>query len=96
MTFYVTWKILNFYEFFWVITCGIKAQGSDTRPECGSTCVNEIVNLNKYTDVIFFWMIFVHRIMFSELTIGMDRLEKYADEETPYIECNIFPKEPIQ
>ena len=41
-------------------------------------------------------MIFVHRIMFSELTIGMDRLEEYAEEESPYTEQNNFHKEPIQ
>ena len=30
---------------FWVITCGIRAQGSDTRTECGSTCINKTVDL---------------------------------------------------
>ena len=79
---------------FWVITCGIRAQGSDTRPECGSTCINEIVNLNKYTDVIFFWMILLEN--FFELTAGMERLEEYADEESPYTERNNFWREPIQ
>ena len=38
---------------FWVITCGIRAQGSDTRPECGSTYINRIIDLNKYTDFTF-------------------------------------------
>ena len=33
---------------------------------------------------------------FSELTIGMERLEEYADEESPYTERNNFQKEPIQ
>ena len=28
--------------------------------------------------------------------IGMDRLEEYADEESPYTEWNNFQKEPIQ
>ena len=39
---------------FWVITCGIRAQGSNTRPKCSSTCLCGIVNLNKYADVVFF------------------------------------------
>ena len=33
---------------------------------------------------------------FSELTAGMERLEEYADEESPYTERNNFQKEPIQ
>ena len=32
----------------------------------------------------------------SELMTGMDKLEEYADEESPYIERNNFQKEPIQ
>ena len=32
----------------------------------------------------------------SDLMTGMDRLEEYADEETPYTEQNNFHKEPIQ
>ena len=32
----------------------------------------------------------------SELMTGMDRLEEYADEESPYTEWNNFQKEPIQ
>ena len=32
----------------------------------------------------------------SELMTGMDRLEEYADEESPYTERNNFQKEPIQ
>ena len=32
----------------------------------------------------------------SELIIGMDRLEEYADEESPYTEWNNLQKEPIQ
>ena len=34
--------------------------------------------------------------MFSELTISMDSLEEYADEESPCTERNNFQKEPIQ
>ena len=34
--------------------------------------------------------------MFSELTIGMDRLEEYVDEESPYTKRNNFQKEHIQ
>ena len=32
----------------------------------------------------------------SKLMTGMDRLEEYADEESPYTERNNFQKEPIQ
>ena len=32
----------------------------------------------------------------SELMAGMDRLEEYADEESPYTEWNNLQKEPIQ
>ena len=33
---------------------------------------------------------------FSELTAGMERLQEYADEESPYTEQNNFQNEPIQ
>ena len=33
---------------------------------------------------------------FSKLTACMERLEEYADEESPYTEWNNFQKEPIQ
>ena len=39
---------------FWDITCGIRAQGSNTRPECSSTCLWGTVNLNKYADAVFY------------------------------------------
>ena len=32
----------------------------------------------------------------SEITTGMERLEEYTDEESPYTEQNNFQKEPIQ
>ena len=32
----------------------------------------------------------------SELMTGMDRLEEYADEESPYTERDNIQKEPIQ
>ena len=62
---------------FWDITCGIKAQGSNTRPECSSTCLCGTVNLNEHVDVVF-WMIHPENFVF-ELTTGMDRLEEYAN-----------------
>ena len=48
------WKNLKFLRIFWVITCGIRAQGSNTMPECSSTCLCGTINLNKYADVVFF------------------------------------------
>ena len=75
---------------FWV-TCGIKAQGSNTRPECSSTCLCGTVNLNKHVDVFFFWMIHPKNFV-SELMTGMDRLEEYADEEYPYTERDNLQK----
>ena len=32
----------------------------------------------------------------SELMTGMDRLEEYVDEESPYTKWNNFQKEPIE
>ena len=53
------------------------------------------VNLNKYADVVFFER-YTQRIFVSELMKGMDRLEEYVDEESPYTEKNNLQKEPIQ
>ena len=80
---------------FWVITYGIRAQGSKTRPECRSTCLCGTINLNKHVDVVFFWMIHPENFV-SELTTGMERLEEYGDEESPYTERNNIQREPIQ
>ena len=41
--------------------------------------------LNKHVDVVFFWIIHPENFV-SELMTGMDRLEEYADEESPYTE----------
>ena len=80
---------------FWVITCGIKAQGSDTRPECGSTCINKTVDLKyAYWFLIFFWIILPDN--FYELTAGMERLEEYVDEESPFTKRSNSKREPIQ
>ena len=46
--------------------------------------------------MLFSFEWYFQRILFSELTIGMDRLEEYVDEESPYTEWNNFQKEPIQ
>ena len=46
--------------------------------------------------MLFSFERYFQRILFSELTIGMDRLEEYADQESPYTEWNNFKKEPIQ
>ena len=46
--------------------------------------------------MLFFFEWYSQRILFSELITGMDRLEEYADEESPYTERNNFQKEPIQ
>ena len=45
--------------------------------------------------MLFLWMIHTGKFV-SELMTGMDRLEEYADEESPYTEWNNFHKEPIQ
>ena len=80
---------------FWVITCGIRAQGSDTRPECGLTCINKIVDLkHAYWFLLFFWIILPKN--FFELTAGMEILEEYVDEDSPYTEWNNFQRETIQ
>ena len=46
--------------------------------------------------MLFFFEWYSQRILFFELIIGMDRLEEYADEESPYTEWNNFQKEPIE
>ena len=46
---------------------------------------------NKPADVVFFWMIHPHNFV-SELMTGMDRLEEYTDEESPYTEWNNLQK----
>ena len=80
---------------FWVITCGIKAQGSDTRPECGSTCINKTIDLkHAYWFFLFFWMILPKNVF--ELTAGMERLEENADEESLFTERSNSKREPIQ
>ena len=38
----------------------------------------------------------IHREIVSELMTGMERLEEYAEEESPYIEQGNLQKEPIQ
>ena len=80
---------------FWVITCGIRAQGSDTRPERGSTCINKIVDLNHvYGFFLFFWNYTTEN--FYELTASMEGLEEYVDEESPFTEWSNSKREPIQ
>ena len=44
----------------------------------------------------FFFEWYSQRILFSELITGMDRLEEYTDEESPYTKRNNFKREPIQ
>ena len=80
---------------FWVITCGIRAQGSNTRPECGSTCINKTVYLKQvYWFLLFFWITLQRT--FSYLTASMEGLEEYADEESPFTERSNSKREPIQ
>ena len=80
---------------FWVITCGIRAQGSDTRTKCGSTCINKTVYLKHvYWFLPFFWNYTIEN--FSKLTAGMEGLEEYVDEESPFTEWSNSEREPIQ
>ena len=39
---------------FWVITSGMREQGSNTGPWWSSTCLYGTVNLNHFADVVFF------------------------------------------
>ena len=80
---------------FWVITCGIRAQGSDTRTECGLTCINRTIDLkHAYWFLLFFWIILQEN--FSELTAGMEWLAEYTDEEPLFTEWSNSEREPIQ
>ena len=47
-----------------------------------------------YTD--FYFSFELHYIEFSKLTTGMEGLEEYADEESPFIERSNSKREPIQ
>ena len=77
------------------MTFGIIAQGSNPRPWWSSTWLYEIMYLNHFVDVVFFNVI-QQRNLFLSLTTGMERLEEYAEEESPYIEQDNLQKEPIQ
>ena len=80
---------------FWVITCGIRAQDSDTRPKRVSTCINRTIDLKHvYWYLFIFWIILPEK--FSDLTVGMERLEEYAEEESPFTEWSNSKREPIQ
>ena len=77
------------------MTCGIRAQGSNTRPWWSSTCLYETVNLNHFADVIFFEC-YKQRNLFLSLTTGMERLEEYAEEESHYTEQDNLQREHIK
>ena len=83
----MSFENLKIFTNFWDITCGIKAQGSNTRPECSSTCLCGTLNLKYIYWCCFLWMIHTKNFV-SELMTGMDRLEEYVDEESPYIELD--------
>ena len=52
---------------FWDITYGIRAQGSNTRPKSGSTCISRITDLK--TCLLIFTFLMNNTIeIFSELT----------------------------
>ena len=46
--------------------------------------------------MLFCFEWYSQRIFVFWVIIGMDRLEEYANEESPYTERNNFQKEPIQ
>ena len=77
------------------MTRGIRAQGSNTSTWWSSNCLYGTVNLNHFADVVFFeW--YKQRNLFLSLTTGMERLEEYAEEESPYTEKDNLQREPIQ
>ena len=76
--------------------CGIRAQGSDTRPERGSTCINRIIYLKHVYWFFLFFFLNYASIEFSKLTAGMERLEEYANKESSFTKWINSKKEPIQ
>ena len=50
--------------------------------------------MRTYFFLLFFWITLPEN--FSELTVSMERLEKYANEESPFIERSNSKREPIQ
>ena len=55
----------------------------------------ETVNLNYFYWCYFFFMLFNRENCFWSLTIGMERLEEYAEEESPFTEQENLPRDPI-
>ena len=45
--------------------------------------------------MLFSWMIYTEKIV-SELMTGMEWLEEYVEEESPYTEQDHLQREPIQ
>ena len=52
------------------------------------------MNLNHFVDVFF--NVIQQRNLFMSLTTGMERLEEYAEDESPYTEQENLQREPIQ
>ena len=69
---------------------------SDTRPECGSTCIDKQWIKYMHTDYYFsFWNV-ITRTCFWAKTAGMERLEEYVDEESSFNEKSNSRREPVQ
>ena len=48
------------------------------------------------TDLLFFFLNVVIRKIFWARTVGMERLEEYADEDSPFNEQSNSRREPVQ
>ena len=58
----------------------------DTRPECGSTCIDKQWIKCTHTDYYFSFSNVITKKFFWVRTAGMERLEEYADEDSPFNE----------
>ena len=93
VTFYAISKF-KFFCKFGVLSCGIRAQGSNTRPWWSPTSFYETV---IWIIMLMYFVLNViqQRNCFRSLTTGMDMLEEYAEEESQFTEPENLPRDPI-
>ena len=85
---------LNFLWKFGVLTCGMRAQGSNIRPWWIPTRFYETVN---WIIMLMYFLLNViqQRNCFWILTNRYGKAEEYADEESPFTEQENLPRDPI-
>ena len=76
-------KILNFYEnlgyYIWY-----HSTRSDTRPECGSTCIDEQQIKCMHTDLLLFFEMLLLEFFFSELELQVWKESRNMQMKGPH------------